>query len=110
MWRGATAGVRGLAGERGPEGLAQVAGQGAGGGDDVRSVLDLYGALPAGGADESADRPAGAGFDPAADGQRAEHDRQAGFDGGAPAVADGPGLQGTLARSPCPQVSSLQLN
>lgn len=32
------AGVRGLAGERGPEGLAQVAGQGAGGGDDARPI------------------------------------------------------------------------
>src|SRR5260370_13800819 len=71
-------------------------GKGAGSGDDVRSGLDLSGAVPAGGADEPAGRPAGAVFGPAADGQRGEHDRQAGLDGVALAVGDGPGLQVAL--------------
>jgi hypothetical protein len=46
------------------EGLAQVAGEGVGGGDGVRPGLDLDGAVAAGGLDEFADGPAGLVLDP----------------------------------------------
>ena len=49
-----------------------------------------------GGADELADRPAGGVLNPAADGQRGEHDREVGFDRVALVVVDGPGLQVVL--------------
>ena len=66
--------------------------------------LDLDGAVAAGCLDELADGPAGGVLDPAADRKGGEHDREAGFDGVALAVADGPGLQVTLANSLCPEL------
>src|SRR6185437_12280763 len=47
------------------EGLAEVVGQGLGGGDGLGSGLDLDGAIAAGGPDELADGPAGLCLDPA---------------------------------------------
>jgi hypothetical protein len=55
--------------------------------------LDLDLAVAAGGLHKFPDRPAGPGFDPPADGEGGEHDRQEGFDGVALAVVDRPGLQ-----------------
>jgi hypothetical protein len=83
------ASARDLALERHFEGLAEVVGQRVGGGDDVRAGLDLDRAVAACGADEFPDRPSRAVFDPAADRQGGEHDRQVGFDGVALAVVDG---------------------
>ena len=62
------------------EGLAEVVGEGVGGGDGVLAGLDLDGAVAAGGPDELPDGPAGLVLDPAADGQGGEHDGQVGFD------------------------------
>ena len=81
------------AADDGFEGLAEVVGEGVGGGDGLPSGLDLDGAVAAGGLDEFPDRPAGLCFDPAADGEGGEHDRQVGLDGVALAVVDRPGLQ-----------------
>jgi len=75
------------------EGLAQVVGEGVGGGDGVRPGLDLDGAVAAGGLDEFADGPAGLVLDPAADRQGGEDDGQVCFDRVSGAVVDGPGLQ-----------------
>jgi hypothetical protein len=50
------------------EGLAEVVGDGVGGGEDVVAGLDFDGAVSAGGSDEFADGPAGLVLDPAADG------------------------------------------
>jgi hypothetical protein len=52
-------------GDRG-DGGAEVVGEWVGGGDGVVAGLDFDGAVAAGGADESSDRPASAVFDPAA--------------------------------------------
>jgi hypothetical protein len=52
----------------GVEGLAEVVGEGVGGGDGLPSGLDLDGAVAAGGLDEFPDRPAGLRFDSPADG------------------------------------------
>jgi hypothetical protein len=56
------------------EGLAEVVGEGGGGGDGVRAGLNFDGAVAAGGLDEFADGPAGLVLDPAADRQGSEHD------------------------------------
>ena len=85
----------GLASDR-VDGLAEVVGQGVGGGDDVVSGLDLDGAVAAGGFHELADGPAGLLLDPLGDGEGGEDDGQVGFDGVARAVVDGPGLQVVL--------------
>ena len=73
------------------EGLAQVVGEGVGGGDGVRPGLDLDGAVAAGGLDEFADGPAGLVLDPAADSQGGERDSQVRFDRVPLALADQPG-------------------
>src|ERR1700733_8977492 len=70
----------------GVEGLAEVVGDGVGGGDGLLAGLDLDLAVAAGGLDELPDRPAGLRLDPPADGERCEHDRQVGVDGLALAV------------------------
>ena len=64
-------------------------GLGSAGRDGVGAGLDLYGAVAAGGLDELLDRPAGAGLDPPADGERGESDGRMGLDGVALAVVDG---------------------
>src|SRR6185437_4987884 len=63
------------------------------------SGLDLDGAVAAGCFHEFADGPAGAVFDPAADGEGGEDDGQVGFDGVAQVVVDGPGLQVVLGHA-----------
>jgi hypothetical protein len=78
------------------DGVAEVVGDGVGGGDFVRAGLDRDGAVAAGCLDELADGPAGLVLDPAADGQGGEDDGQVGFDGVALAVLDGSGLQVAL--------------
>jgi hypothetical protein len=60
----------------------------------VPAGADLHGAVAAGGANELPDGPAGAVLDESGDGQGGEDDREAGLDGVALAVTDGP----------CPQV------
>jgi hypothetical protein len=68
--------------------LAEVVGQGVGGGDGLAG-LDLDGSAAAGCLDEFPDGPAGSRFDPPADGEGREDDRQVGFDGVALAVENG---------------------
>jgi len=63
----------------GVEGLAEVVGDGVGGGDDVLAGLDLDLAVAAGGLDELPDRPAGLRLGPPAESERGEHDRQVGL-------------------------------
>jgi hypothetical protein len=75
------------------DGVAEFVGERVGGDDDVLSGLDLDRSVPAGGLDELADGPAGLMFDPAADCQCCEDDREVGFDGVPLAVVDGLGLQ-----------------
>jgi hypothetical protein len=77
----------------GVEGLAEVVGEGVGGGDGLPSGLGLDGAVSAGCLDEFSDRPACLCLDPAADGEGCEDDGEVGFDGVALAVVDRPGLQ-----------------
>ena len=71
------------------EGLAQVGWERVFGDEGVLAGLDLDGAVVTGGPDEFPDRPAGPGLDPAADGQRREHDGQVGLDGVRLAVMTG---------------------
>jgi hypothetical protein len=71
-----------------------IVGVWVGGGDDVLAGLDLDGAVAAGRLDEFPDGPAGLRFDPAADGERCEDDRQVGFDGFWPAPALCPPVRG----------------
>jgi len=58
-------------------------------GDDLAYGLDLDRAVATGGLDRFPDRPAGSRFNPPADRQGGEHDREAGFGQVALAVADG---------------------
>jgi hypothetical protein len=60
--------------------LAEVVGDGVGGGDGVRPGLDLDDAVAAGSLDESADRPAGLVLDPAADSEGGEDDGEVGLE------------------------------
>jgi hypothetical protein len=73
--------------------LRRVVGYRVGGGDGVVAGLDFDDAVTARGADELLDRPAGAVFDPPADRERSEHDREVGLDGLALVVVDRPSLQ-----------------
>ena len=57
----------------GVERLAEFGGERVGGGDRVLAGLGLNGAEPACGFHEFPDWPAGAGFDPPADGEGGEH-------------------------------------
>lgn len=75
------------------DGVAQVVGDGAGGGDEVLACLDLDGAIAAGGLAEPADRPASVLLDPPADCQGGEHDGEVGFDRVPGPVVDRPDLQ-----------------
>ena len=68
-------------------------GSGVLGGKDVLADADLHGAVAAAGAEELPDRPVGAAFDEARDGQSCEDDGQVGLDGVALAVVD---RRGTL--------------
>jgi hypothetical protein len=71
----------------------KVGGERVGGGDDVGSGLDLDCLVAAGCADALPDRPSGARFDPAADGQGGEHERQVGLDRVPQVMVDRPGLE-----------------
>jgi hypothetical protein len=77
----------------GCEGLAQVVGEGSGGGDGLPSGLKLDGAVLAGCRGEFADEPACLRLDPAADGKDGEDDGEVGIDGVPLAVGDGLGLR-----------------
>ena len=83
----------------GVEGLAEVVGEGVGGGDDVLAGLDLNGAAAAGGLNEFPDRPACLRFDPAANGEGGEDDGEVCLDGVALAMVDRPGLQVVLGHA-----------
>jgi hypothetical protein len=72
----------------GLEGLAEVVGEVVGGGDRVLTGVDLNGAVSARGLYEFPDRAAGLRLDPAADGERGEHNGEMGLDGVALAVVD----------------------
>ncbi len=60
--------------------MAEVVGQGIGGGDGVVASLDLDGLVTAAGGTNFPDGPSGPRFDPAADGQGGEDDGQVGFE------------------------------
>jgi hypothetical protein len=66
------------------------------GGEGVVAGADLDGPVPAGGADELPDGPAGAVLDEPGDGQGGEDDGQVGLDGVSRSVVDRPGSQVVL--------------